>query len=56
MATYNENKDFLRAMIPEDLLDEAIDWINDHMEPEEVFKNSALEDWAEENGFVKEEE
>lgn len=35
-------------------LDEAITWIADNLEPDDVFPNNQLERLAESNGFVKE--
>lgn len=35
------------------LLDESINWISCNLEPEDVFDNSLLEAWAEENGYIK---
>lgn len=38
---------------PSDLLDEVVDWIRNSLEPDEVFDNHQLEDWAFEKGFKK---
>lgn len=35
------------------LLDAAMQWIGANMDPDEVFDNDKLQDWAESNGFVK---
>ena len=39
------------------LLDEIIDWISEHLEPDDVFTEEQLEDWARDwakrNGFIK---
>jgi hypothetical protein len=37
------------------ILEEAIEWIRDNMEPEDVFEEEVLEAWAEANDFVKSE-
>ena len=35
-------------------LDNAIEWIGENLQPEDVFSEKELERWAESNGFVKE--
>ena len=55
MPTFRENKNFIDSLISQNLLDEAIDWIQSSMAPQEVFTKSQLEEWAIYNGFVKEE-
>ena len=51
----NKNESFILEVIPSDLLEAVIDWINDNLTPDEVFDEYELEDWAEDNGFVREE-
>lgn len=46
MAGYNENKEFASAVLPQYLLDDAIDWIKANMAPEDVFSDDQLLDWA----------
>ena len=54
MSTLSQqDKDFIDAVIPTDLLEEAIEWINRYMEPEEVFREDDLIAWAKDNGFVE---
>ena len=36
-------------------LEDVVDFIRDHFDPEDIFDESALEDWAEENGWSQEE-
>ena len=36
-------------------LDDIIYWIGNQLEPQEVFSNKKLSDWAEMNGYIKEE-
>lgn len=51
-----QNRSFSRYLITEDnLLDYALDWMRDNLEPEDVFCCCHLEEWALENGFVEEE-
>lgn len=37
------------------LIEDAIDWIQANCYPEDVFDKKALEEWAENNGYTKEE-
>lgn len=36
-----------------DFLEPIVDWITDHLAPEDVFSEDQLEEWAEENGFKR---
>ena len=36
-------------------LDTTIEWIQNNLEPEEVFDEATLKSWAKNNGFVEEE-
>jgi len=51
MTTAKEDKDFKDAMIDNDLLEKAIEWIGNHIEPDEVFSEDQLEKWAHDNGM-----
>lgn len=53
MASAANNKKFADALLPQYLLDEAISWIKSNMNPDEVFDESQLEEWAENNDFVR---
>jgi len=55
-TTNSQDSNFISAVINNSLLEEAIDWISDHMNPEDVFSSDDLERWATDNGMVKEEE
>lgn len=55
MATIKQNRDFIEVIIMTDLLDEAIDWIQSNLGPEDVFSELDLKNWAIENGFIKDE-
>jgi hypothetical protein len=37
-------------------LEAAIYWVGNNLNPEEVFADKALQQWAEENGYKKEQE
>lgn len=58
MITYREKADFLKNVMfpsmPEDLLIGIVEWIADHLEPDDVFTEKKLEAWAEENDYAKE--
>jgi hypothetical protein len=60
MANISSREDaaFLNDLlnIPDNFLEQAAEWINHNLEPEDVFDTDKLETWAENNGFVKEEE
>lgn len=47
-------KDFVDSVVSSNLLAEAIDWIQSNLEPEDVFSEKQLGDWAAENDYVKE--
>ena len=49
MTTYEEDEQF-----GAEFLEEIIEWIRKNIEPERIFDKSELEDWALNNGFVKE--
>lgn len=55
MATTRENDEFIKDIIATYPLDEAINWINQNLEPAEVFDDEVLRDWAEANGFIEDE-
>lgn len=58
MTTYNQDRDFKKAVVidnlPDSLLQDAIDWVGKNMDPEDVFSEHDLTTWAESMGFVKE--
>lgn len=58
MITYNNEQAFDEEMkrqisVP---LDAAVRWIARNLQPEDVFKASDLQDWAESNGFIPEDD
>ncbi len=59
--TYNQETEFMERVIHENFnrgqlfFNDALNWITETFEPEEVFDKSRLEAWAEENGYIKEE-
>lgn len=62
MSLYNssharrlKDKEFIEAVFTAGILESAIDWIAQNIAPEDVFSKTALEDWAESNGFILDE-
>ena len=57
----NDQKDVLAAAINKtisirDILDDLLVNIGDNCQPDDVFNEQQLNDWAEQNGYTKEEE
>lgn len=52
MISTRERKGFTEYVIGDDLLSEAISWIQSNLEPEDVFGEDVLEEWALSNGFA----
>ena len=48
-----EREAFVDSLISSNLLDLAIDWIGDNIDPAEVFDKKVLDQWAWDNGFKK---
>lgn len=40
--------------VPTAALDYAVDWIGRNLEPEDIFSEKQLSNWAEANGYIKE--
>jgi len=55
MASQQQNKAFTEALLPQYPLDEAVDFIQSNLDPADVFTDKQLCDWAESNGYKKEE-
>jgi len=47
----SQDRNFIDSIIGSDLLENAIDWIGKNMEPADVFSESELQSWAENNGY-----
>ncbi|MFC1924280.1 hypothetical protein ACFLXA_02820 [Chloroflexota bacterium] len=54
MTTATQDKSFLDHIIKSNILEDAVDWIGINLSPEDVFSDKDLEDWALDNGFIKE--
>lgn len=51
MATETQNETFKKEIIDRFLLDNAIEWMNKNLNPEEVFDEQKLDDYAVGKGF-----
>ena len=54
MTTGRQDRDFLEAIISNSLLEDATEWIQKNMEPEDIFNEQQLSTWAEDKGYTKE--
>lgn len=50
---YTQERDFISAVIGTDLLQNSIEWIAINLNPQDVFSAEELESWAENNGYIK---
>jgi len=55
MTTSKQDADFIDSIIPNRLLEAAIEWIGNNMSPEDVFKKESLEDWSGNNSSLNDE-
>ena len=63
MPTGTQDKDFADEMkdsvdyvkMSHSALDNALSWISNNLDPDDVFDSKQLSDWAESNGYKKEE-
>jgi hypothetical protein len=51
MATAKQNREFSDIILNQDPLDEAIEYIKKNFNPEDVFDDKELAQWALDNGF-----
>lgn len=59
MTTNRQNQEFTEGFRLDNMLDLAIEWIQQHMDPEEVFAceyEKKLKDWARANGWKPQED
>jgi hypothetical protein len=52
-TTAQQDREFLGTIINSTLLEEAIEWIANNMNPEDVFSESQLDEWAVDNDWVE---
>lgn len=54
MANCRQNATFGEEIFPQYPLDIAIEWIQNNLEPEDVFTEKQLSQWAKDAGYVEE--
>jgi len=54
MTTRSQDQAFIESVIPAGLLEDCIGWISDKMSCEDVYSTAQLSQWAEDNGYVRE--
>ena len=47
-----QDREFLESVVGSDLLENALSWISENLEPDDIFSTVVLETWAENHGFV----
>lgn len=55
MTTSKQDADFVETIIPNRLLESAIEWIGNNLPPEDVFIKETLESWADGNSSLADE-
>lgn len=53
-TTSKQDRDFTEQIIGTGLLENSIEWIRINIRPEDLYSNEQLQDWAESNGYIKE--
>ncbi len=55
MTTTQQDRDFIETIAPDRLswLENAIDFISKRLEPQDVFTEQRLKEWAIDNGYVE---
>jgi hypothetical protein len=48
-TTHRQDQSFIAEVVPKDLLEQSLDWIRSNMEPEDVFGEDRLIEWAKDN-------
>ena len=54
-TTIQQDREFIAAVISTSLLEDAIEWIANNLEPEDVFGDARMKEWAEYAGYVESE-
>jgi hypothetical protein len=50
-----QDSNFINEMFSTTLLEQAMQFIVDNFEPEDIFEEDVMGQWAEDNGYIKEE-
>lgn len=53
-TSVTQDRDFINSVIPSNLLEEAVDYIRYNFSMEDIYGIEALEKWAKENDYIKE--
>jgi len=53
MPSLYQIRGFRDLIMPETALEHCIDWIQENLEPDEVFSEEELAKWALDNGYTK---
>ena len=51
-TTVKQDRDFIDNLISSDMLELAIEWIRDNLEPEDVFTDEQLGQWAVDSDYL----
>lgn len=51
-TSFKQDADFLNEVIGTGILESAIEWISKNMNPDDVFSEIDLCDWAEDNNYI----
>ncbi len=54
-TTIQQDREFIAAVISTSLLEDVIEWIANNLEPEDVFGDARMKEWAEYAGYVESE-
>jgi len=54
-TSYNQDRDFIKEIIPSDLLEQSIQYIVNNFQPEEIYGDDKMHEWAKDNGYILEE-
>lgn len=52
-TTISQDQGFLNDVIGTSILESAIDWIQRNLNPQDVFSERYLQEWAEDNDYIK---
>ena len=55
-TTTSQDRAFLSELFSSELLEQAMQFIADNFEPEDIFEKDYLKEWAENNGYIQDPE
>lgn len=53
-TSVSQDRDFIATIIPGNLLEEAIEFVKNTFDAEDLYGKEYMEEWALDNGFIKE--